>query len=208
MIKAYKNLVATLCIITFAFVVESPCALSKDKNFSGRVIDAETKEPIEGAVVVAYWYEARSTLLGESTRMKDVEECVTDKNGEWKIVGEEGKSFNPNPHQSLITGAYYTREPLFIAFKPGYCPWPEGFFVEACQGKIKPGGNGEIRRGVTVELPKLSKKEDRLRFVPDIVGESLAQFRKQKAFMRLINEERKDLDLGSNEWYEELVNEN
>jgi hypothetical protein len=195
-------------MVIFAFVLFSSYAFSEDKMFSGRVIDAETKEPIEGAVVVAYWYEARTTTIGsESTRIKDVQECLTDKNGEWTILGEEGKSFNPDPYHSLLTGTYYTREPQFIVFKPGYCPWPEGFYVDSCEIKIKPRGNGDIRRRVTAELPKLSKEEDRLRIVPDIVGESFPLFRKQKAFMRLINEERRNLNLGINEMYEELVNE-
>ena len=207
MIKAYKNLVATLCIITFAFVVESPCALSKDKNFSGRVIDAETSEPIEGAVVVIYWYEARTTTIGsESTRIKDVQECLTDKQGEWAIIGEAGENFNPDPYH-FLTGTYYTRKPEFIIFKPGYCSWPEGYSVEACQGKMKFTGAGEIMEGKTLKLPKISKKEDRLRDLPETIGGSIPIHRKQKAFMRLINEERRNLDIGINEWYQELLNE-
>jgi hypothetical protein len=40
------------------------CALAKDRVYGGRVIDFETKEPIEGAVVVAYWYERMAAPAG------------------------------------------------------------------------------------------------------------------------------------------------
>ena len=202
-----RTLATVVCVIVFIVLLGASYAFSGDKVFSGRVVDAKRKEPIEGAVVVIYWYEATTTTIGnESTRIKDVQECLTDKQGEWAIIGEAGENFNPDPYH-FLTGTYYTRKPEFIIFKPGYCSWPEGYSVEACQGKMKFTADGEAMEGKTLELPKLWKKEDRLRIVPDIVGESFALFKKQKAFMRLINEERRDLDLGIIKMYEELVNE-
>ena len=202
-----RTLATVVCVIVFIVLLGASYAFSGDKVFSGRVVDAKRKEPIEGAVVVIYWYEATTTTIGnESTRIKDVEECLTDRNGEWKIVGEEGENVNPDPY-SLITGSYYTRKPEFIVFKPGYCSWPVGYSVEACQGKMKFTGAGEIMEGKTLKLPKISKKEDRLRVLPETIGGSIPIHRKQKAFMRLINEERRNLDIGINEWYQELLNE-
>ena len=74
MTRAIVRLVAALVMTILLMLLWVPYSLTQDKTFRGKVIDSDTKEPIEGAVVVAYWYEARSTLLGESTRMKDVEE--------------------------------------------------------------------------------------------------------------------------------------
>ncbi len=66
--------------------------------YQGKIVDAETKEPIEGAVVFVDWYElhffAGSTFI-------DAQETLTDKNGEfylsgirvfnpWKSLGSEG----------------------------------------------------------------------------------------------------------------------
>ena len=49
----HKRLLIT-CIITILFLLGDISDLSaKDITYSGRVIDADTKEPIEGAVVVA-----------------------------------------------------------------------------------------------------------------------------------------------------------
>jgi len=61
------------------------------RNVKGKVVDADTREPIEGAVVVAVWHEATATISGESTRLKDVKEILTDKNGEWTMEGPTGK---------------------------------------------------------------------------------------------------------------------
>jgi hypothetical protein len=98
------------------------CAFAVERTFRGKVIDYDTREPIEGAVVVAYWNEATPTIAGESTRLKEVKETLTDKNGEWSMIGEEGEKHDEHPYWSFITGRYYTRHPLFIIFKPGYEP--------------------------------------------------------------------------------------
>lgn len=54
--------------------------------FYGKVIDADTKEPIEGAVVLAVYHLTRYTLAGESDFIVDGQEALTDKNGEFKLL--------------------------------------------------------------------------------------------------------------------------
>jgi hypothetical protein len=171
-----------------------PCASAKDRTFHGKVIDYDTREPIEGAVVVAYWDEGRATLAGQDTRLKDVKETLTDKNGEWSITGPKGKPHDPNPIFSFLTGIHYTRTPQFIIFKPEYCSWPQGFFIEACKDKLNPGGNGEVAEGKQIELPKLTAREDRLKSLPGpVAGEGA--WEKQREFIRLLNEESRKLGL-------------
>src|SRR5512138_1168054 len=82
----------------------------KDKVYHGRVIDAETKDPIVGAVVVAHWVEARGTVSGDSTRFKDVKEVLTDKDGKWSITGPEGMEGDDlTAYVTFFTGIHYTR---------------------------------------------------------------------------------------------------
>ena len=157
MFKGFGYILVGLIMVVCTFLIISH---ARAKTFHGLVIDADTKEPIEGAVVVAYWYKARATISGENTTLKDVKECLTDKNGKWSITGAKGRDDWPIPYLSLLIP--YTREPAFIIFKPGYCSWPNGFSIESCKGKMKPGGTGEIIEGQTVELPKVSG-EDRMR---------------------------------------------
>ena len=61
------------------------CTAPREIGYRGKVLEYETKGPIEGAVVVAYWNERRATVAGGSTRLFEVKETLTDKKGEWQI---------------------------------------------------------------------------------------------------------------------------
>src|SRR3990172_5665269 len=126
-------------------------------EFHGKVIDADTRQPIEGAVVVASWSEETATIAGPSSRSKDVKETLTDKNGNWAIKGLRGRKGEKLTDMfTFVTGTYYTRPPEFIVFKPGYCSWPAGFSIDACRNKINPS---LLRDGPMIELPKLTIRE-------------------------------------------------
>jgi len=98
-------------------MVISPFVFAKERAFSGKVIDAETKAPIEGVVVVAYWLSPKGRYL-----VREVKEALTDKKGEWAIMGEEseGKSLHPIPAIIQRPDHYDMKQPGFIMFKPGY----------------------------------------------------------------------------------------
>jgi hypothetical protein len=163
--------------------------------FKGKVIDADTKQPIEGAVVVASWLEERAAPTGSTSRLYDVKETLTDPNGKWSIEGPSGRDMgNISAIFTLLTGSYITNPPQFIIFKPGYCSWPKGFNIDRCKEKIRPEGDGRISEGKDVELPKLSRKEDRLTALPGPVAGQNA-LNKQIEFIRLINEESKFLGI-------------
>ena len=95
-------------------------AQASDRTYQGKVIDAETKEPIEGAVVVAIWRQSKGTMTGPRTRFKDSKETLTDKNGEWSIVGPEGYENKMISGFLHIMGVFVTESPVFIIYKPGY----------------------------------------------------------------------------------------
>ena len=195
MAKIFRIVLAIGTIIFLSMVMIN-LVTAKDKVFGGRVIDADTKEPIEGAVVVASWNEEKWIPLGEwMVRPKDVKETLTNKNGEWSIKGPAGGENSLSYYLSLISVLYHTTEPQFIIFKPGYCSWPKGFGIDVCMDRLKPGGNGEIHKGKSViELPELKKKEDRLKVLPGPVsGEGALE--KQREFIRLLNEESGSLGL-------------
>ena len=125
--------------------------------YHGQVIDADTKQPIEGAVVVASWSEQQLSFTGGGTRFKDVKETITDKKGEWTIRGPRGGGLSR--FLSLIPGIYHTHRPEFIVFKPGYCSLPAGFRIDSCKGKIKTYNfkNSESI-GEIVELSRLAER--------------------------------------------------
>lgn len=198
-------------VVMLVYIVMASWAHAK--TFKGQVIDADTKEPIEGAVVVAVWKTETTTPTATHSNLKDVKECLTDTNGEWSISGPKGRDDWPIPYMSLIIP--YTKEPEFIVFRPGYCSWPNGFSINACRDRIKiKGGKDErIGEGGTLELPKLTNREDRLRaqrIGSSFLTEALADkhnARKIKNFLRLLNEEKKRLGLDEYPIWKELENE-
>jgi hypothetical protein len=200
-----KNKVVAFLIFTILFFSTSVYGAT----FKGKVIDADTKEPIEGAVVVASWIEEKAAPAGPYTRLKDVIETLTDKEGKWSITGPEGAMNKMIPRLLSLIGMYVTKEPTFIVFKPGYCPWSvSAFGIDACKEKLKPTGSTGFIRGETVELPKLKKKEDRLkatRVGPIFNGRNI--LKKQKIFIRLLSEERRNVGLSELKVLEELENE-
>lgn len=194
-----------------------PQVLAGNKTFSGRVIDSDTKEPIEGAVVVAYWYSERPGPIGDDTKLEDVKETLTDKDGRWSIVGKKGRDRPPLLSAILfgLTGFRYTKEPGFIIFKPGYCSWPKGFSMDACKDRIRVEGSERFGEGKTLALPKLTNREDRLaaQRISEIYPSStdpkvIKKFlKKQLELLRLLDEERRNLGLSESKIYEELKNE-
>ena len=191
---------------------------ASDRTYQGRVIDAETSQPIEGAVVVAYWWKEKGAFLGSMERLKDVKETLTDRDGKWSITGPESdKKKIVRSMLSVIAIVWAIRDPGFIIFKPGYCSWPNGFSMDACKDKIRPDRTDQIMEGKTVEfeLPKLTSREDRLRAFrlgpirsssddPKIKKKFL---KKQLEFLRLLDEESRNLGLSEYKIYEELKDE-
>jgi hypothetical protein len=59
-----------------------------DGPYEGRVVDAVTSTPIEGAVVLGVWYKVDITPAGRYSRYYDSKEVLTDRNGEFKIQGK------------------------------------------------------------------------------------------------------------------------
>lgn len=79
-----------------------------------RVVDADTGKPLEGVAVVAYWelYQGSITGDGMPCGAANVEEAVTDKDGEFRIPGW-------GPVKGSC-GRMRNGNPLVYFFKPGY----------------------------------------------------------------------------------------
>jgi hypothetical protein len=209
-----KFVFIALILILLLIVV---LAHASERTYQGKVIDAETKEPIEGAVVVARWWEEKGAFLGSVERLRDVKETLTDRDGKWSITGPESdKRKIVRGMLSIIAIVWAIRDPGFIIFKPGYCSWPIGFSIDACKDKIGPERTDQIMEGKTVEFefPRLTNREDRLKVLPETISSSSEGPReykkiqkKQMEFLRLINEERRNLGLTEYKIYEELKNE-
>lgn len=173
----------TLLSMIIILITATACAGFIRGPFSGRVIDAETKEPIEGAVVLVEWNKRVVTGSpgGPTTYLQEIKETLTNKNGEFYI--EEYKGFTINPLAKI-------EDPEFLIFKPGYCVLPKTFSIPACND-MKPKENyydALVKGGTLVELPRLKTREERRMVSVGPEGEK-SDWKKQKQFIKLIRQE-------------------
>jgi len=173
--KSNKIIIWIVLIVVVPRVVVS-CTLWGNRTYSGRVIDADTLEPIEGAVVVAVWNKRWPGIgTGADTRFKMAREVLTDANGEWSIKGPKGrKKTRENEWMEIfyLPFIYYTTPPHFIFYKPGYCKLaqkPGGFSAHAYKDE-KHGIEGIVlwRTGNTREEIRafLEKYRFEMPFIP------------------------------------------
>ncbi len=185
--------------------------------FKGKVIDADTKEPIEGAVIVAVYDKRAIRLAPHSVGIiMHAQETLTAKDGTFVI-----------PSYTTITDPFsFDFRVTFVIYKSGYGSFPakpgiqwvtkfqrvpagispddhENFFSRSI------GSEGELElaiweKGVLefrkvrvpfgiVELPKLKTREERLKVIPAPPGEY--SDRDLPMFYKAINEERKSFGL-------------
>lgn len=109
-----KKLIGTIFAITLLLSSVSADAwlFYSKPEFRGRVIDAETKQPIEGAVVVALYYKRSIVSInpgGASSYIFNAKETLTNSKGEFYLPS----------YFSLIIFTEDTGVG-FIFFKPGY----------------------------------------------------------------------------------------
>ena len=174
-------------------------------SYMGKVIDSETKEPIEGAVAVAmyYKYPIISGPGGGSASIIHIKEALTDKNGKFCILS----------YTTVIQPLSTEDQTEFIIYKPGYGKFPhervsppkpmsspaiERFFWKESFGK-----QGEIilnfgplKKGYgiygVVELPPLKTRKERLRAVPSPPTDKIKD---TPLLYKAINEEYKGFNL-------------
>lgn len=181
-----KSITALLLLIIILPVSAGCTVTHKYGPYYGKVIDTETKEPIEGAVVLVVFHTEEWGPAGSITRFADALETVTDKNGEFKIPAHRVTTFRP------LQG--WDRYGYFTIFKPEYGCYPWSYpWNKDVKPMFVPGGTLPADQFVTIELPRLKAKEDRLRnqscfpvSVPD---------EKMKKLIELNNIERVNLGL-------------
>jgi|Deesub1362A_J573_1020465.scaffolds.fasta_scaffold24991_2 hypothetical protein len=142
-----------------------------DGPYKGKVVDAETGEPIEGVVVLGVWYSTMPTPAGEVSKYYDAEETVTDKNGEFEIPGK-----------GLM---FFTRvEPIsVIIFKAGYSHY--SLTWRELEREMK-----KERGKLIIPLKKLSLRERLNRFGSYYVN---LPNEKQKLLLQELEKEKKEI---------------
>jgi hypothetical protein len=144
--------------------------------YRGQVIDAETKAPLAGAVVVALWRRNRVYPFHSVSENYAVRETVTDAEGRFVLDAKDVEEGAPSR----------TYHPEFLIFQPAYGSFPSNY--AAPTGFI--GGIFE-RPGAVIELPRLESRDARRRNLRtfDPYGYSETPFKDLPELMRRLNAE-------------------
>jgi len=138
-------------LVVFTLFAGTGCTstLRIDGPYEGKVIDAETNQPIEGAVVHATWFKA---YFGGGSEYYGSYEILTDKKGEFKIPGQ-GVLILSN-----------VAEMMPVIFKAGYSKLPGIFYWSGLRSRSPDLVSWEGGK-VTIKLKRLTLEERRKRSV-------------------------------------------
>jgi len=203
MLRIFSIMVG-IFLVTFLLSVPSHAWLIYHKPaFKCKVIDEDTKQPVEGAVVVVVYEKIVAGFgPGWSAFPFDVRETLTDSQGIFQIPF----------YTSVIHPFSFNSFVRIIIYKPGYGEYhPKN--VSACMGfgldlrerffsedfgkegelilqsnnSLKPRKEYTVTFGV-VELPKLKTREERISYSQSPVGES-ELWTKQRLLIKTIRDE-------------------
>jgi hypothetical protein len=140
MIARSKKIIILPIIFFLTFLASSAHArlVYSKPEFRGRVIDADTKQPIEGAVVVVIYH--RTAIFGFVDvihGISDAMETLTDKNGEFFFPAYNNS--NPLWREDFAS---------FIFFKPGY---------KSSNGPLEVGNSSMIEKYFSISESEIGK---------------------------------------------------
>jgi hypothetical protein len=159
--------------------------------WQAQVVSAETKQPLEGVVVLAWWTRHVRSFGGPSEEYRDSQEVLTDQDGRFAIESRWFFSLNP-----LV----FFRGPFVAMFKPGYgdYEWPgykgSGTWPKEKREALRTEAQLLQLDGIVLEMPMLPTLEQREEYLKQLSGRiSGIPHDKRPLMQRAVMEERKAL---------------
>ncbi len=153
------GLIAALAMAPAVALATAPDTYSA-APIHGRVVDAETKEPLEGVHVVAQWILQTGLLHGQHTTRLHIMETVTDPRGAYHFPG-----WGPKPRPFLSSLDVF--DPMLTFFKPGHVPLDRTNFHPPQTGTLRTS----VWDGKTIELqPFRGTPREWLRYLRHMQG--------------------------------------
>lgn len=174
--KIKISLVIILVLICIPFVLHWFILFHTYGPYTGKVVDKEIGEPLDGAVVFLRFYT--NGVYGISTFV-DAVETLTDSKGEFHI-----------PPLTIFHFQLWAEwEPAsVIIFKPGYGAFPmhkETLLNDEWKMELP------VNKPATIKLPKLKTREERGRNIGNALSFSTAvPYEKYKLLFKAANQER------------------
>ena len=185
--------IAIVIIIIIATLYFAGWLIFHKPEYRGRIIEADTKKPIEGAVIVAM-YSVDYFIggpAGSNPKLIHVKETLTNERGEFVIPS----------YTTLMSPISYELGPDFIIYKEGYGSYPQNrkdissfqYYGPAYIFKNKMDTQEEIYKDSKVviitfgvaELPRLHTREERIRAIYSLPDE----WEKTPILLNAINDE-------------------
>lgn len=190
MTRGFGMNISKILIKMLAVFVLSGCAITHQYGpYVGKVVDKETSEPLEGAVVFLQFFTTYPTPGGSPSWYADALEVITDDKGEFAI----------SPHAVWVFRPFNSWDitPNVIVFKPGY-----GAFFRHKESRISKWKRyGEHNDGIpddepfTIMLPKLKTREERILNLGNIAFESDVPYEIWRNLFELRNIENIEIGL-------------
>ena len=163
--------------------------------WQGQVVAGDTKQPLEGVVVLAWWTRSVRSLGGFSEEYRDSQEVLTDKDGRFTIESRWFFSLNP-----LV----FFSGPFVAMFKPGYgdYEWP-GYKGSETWPKEKRDSLATAAQlfqleGVVVEMAVLAGVDQRKEYLKRLVVPNvIVPLDRRPLLQRAIEQERRALGYSS-----------
>src|SRR2546422_11208690 len=86
---------ALLALLSMVCLLASRSRAEAAGPWQAQVVSAETKQPLEGVVVLAWWTRHVRSFGGPSEEYRDSHEALTDKDGRFRIPSRWVFSLNP-----------------------------------------------------------------------------------------------------------------
>src|SRR5215813_2447347 len=159
--------------------------------WQAQVVSAETKQPLEGVVVLAWWTRHVRSFGGPSEEYRDSQEVLTDKDGRFTIESRWFFSLNP-----LV----FFRGPFVAMFRSGYgrYQWPGYKDSETWPKEKREALRTEAQLlqldGIVLEMPMLPDATKREEYLKHLSGRiSGVPLDKRPLMQEAIGAERKTL---------------
>lgn len=191
-LKMTRRFLVVVILVSLAVLIQG-CGVVSHPMYVGQVLDLETKEPIEGAAVVAIYMTDVLTPVDTLSNTIKVREVVTDREGRFQLPS----------YTTIVMPLSRKDETTFVIYKPGYLVVNRERIGGCFSGKdICETGNvpwSSERKELfyrlspgKVELPKLHKREDRIRVSPFLYDREREQ---APHMMQLRRDENKILNI-------------